>query len=635
MFFKKRKKKKEKEKEEVVEQTGVLEKGQRTVKDLMAPSSFDRSNPDYFKAGNKYVKSYVLDGYPTNVYVGWLRDLYDYNGDMDTAVHIQPADHRIALEEITNDITKYETQLLAEKESGKITNITKLENTVRQLYAERGKIERDEENLFHIQVFANLYADSEDELDKKDEMLNNRLKGKKIELMSPYLRQDESYKNALPFAKVYTDDRFRNLNSGAVTSLFPFYNSEISHEDGIFAGINMEGRTPSFIDFYNRDVLRNSNFTIFGASGSGKTYAVSTFIIRSAFKGVRTAIVDPEGEFRVLTQALGGSHLYIAPGSDTRINPFDLEEEDETDDNGKPTGRKALNVKEKVADVLNLIGVMAGGLTREQESLTSIILDQTFKDFGFTDDPNSLYVVDSMLDERTKEFYHHGDKKPMPTFSDFHDRLRSHAEESNNSDLISLANSLEMFKRDGINGMFDGQSSTNVDFTAPIITFDVSDLEEGTMRPIGMFVALSWIWEKFVKKDPEIKKKVICDEAWMLVNKHMTGYEYTANFLDKASRRIRKRNGGLGIVSQNFREFDNSEQGKAVLTNSSVNFFLAQASTDIDALQNRFKLSDGEKNFLYTARRGEALVKIGKESSVMQIIGFNHEHYLITGKHKS
>lgn len=633
-FKKERNVNKEKiETNEVVKDKVVLGKGARNIKDLFAPPSFDRSNPDYIKVGKKYVRSFIMNGFPAVVSTGWLDNLYNYEGDMDTMLYIEPADERGALDELTNKITQFEAQLATEMEKGNIRNITRLKNNIQQLYSQREKLEQNFENLFYIQIMSNLYTDSEDDLNKQSQMLDNKLKGRRINLMPVYLKQDDAYKSVLPFGKIYTDELFRNFNSGALTACFPFYNSEISHKDGVFIGVNLSTMTPVLIDFYDRSLLANSNFTVFGKSGSGKTFFVSLLTLRSTLKGVRTVIIDPEGEYIRLTRAVGGSHVYIAADSPTKINPFDVEEEDDTDENGKPTGYKILRIKDKVADVLNLIAVMAGGLTREQESLVSTVIAEIYKDKGFTEDPKSLYISEPSFDKETGEFYHHGKKKPMPTFSDFHEKLEIFAEKEESSQLKSLANALKMFKKGGVYDMFDCQTSSDVDFkNSPIITFDISKLEESILRPIGMYIALSWTWEKFIKKNPEIRKRIICDEAWMLVNKNMAGYEYTANFLDKAARRIRKRNGGLLVASQNFIEFDDSEQGKAVLTNASLNIFLKQDASDIDAVQNTFKLSDGEKNFLLSAKTGEMLIRMGDESSVAFAMSFPYEQMLITGK---
>lgn len=611
---------------------GFIESGTRTLKDFIAPPSFDRSHEDYMMVGNKYVRNFIMQGYPSSVQVGWLDQLYNYEGDMDTAIYIEPADDRQALDELTNKITQFESQLQIENEKGNIKNITRLRNLVDNLYQQRERLELNYENIFYVEIATNLYSSSVEELNKETQKLDNKLKGRKIYLMPSILRQDDGYKTALPYGKAYINDMYRNLNSGALTACFPFYNSEISHENGIFIGANLSTGTPILIDFYDRSLLNNSNVTVFGQAGSGKTFLVSLLTMRSALRGIRTSIVDPEGEYKNLTTVLGGSHIYIAPDSDHFINPFDIEEEEVLDDNGNLTGEKEVRIKDKVADILNLIAVMAGGLTPEQRSIIALIVSQVYEERGFTEDGKSLYLTEPFFDEKTGEFYTDGMKKPMPTFSDFHEALEDFANKENNRELQRLANALKIFKKGGVYDMFDCQTSKDlVDFgNSPIVTFDISKLEESVLRPIGMYIAMTWIWEKFVKKNPHIKKRVVCDEAWMLTNKNMAGHEYTSQFLENCSRRIRKRNGGLLVASQNFVEFANNEQGKAVLTNAVVNIFLKQDSTDIDLLKDTFKLSDGEKDFLLQAKRGEILIRMNGESAVGLVIPFDFETALIS-----
>lgn len=609
----------------------MIERGMYGVKDFIAPPSFDRSNPDYLMVGKQYVRTFMMQGFPQQAYVGWLNSLYNYEGDMDTVIHIEPADDREALDALTMKITQFEAQLATEQEKGNIRNLTRLRDAIEGLYIERSKLERNSEKLFHVEIGCSLYARSKEDLEKETQRFDNELRGRKIYMMPTYLRQDDGYKSVLPFGRSYIEDMYRNFNSGALTACFPFYNSDISHETGVYCGVNLATWKPILIDFYDRKKLNNSNITVIGQAGTGKTYYVSLLTMRSSLRGVRTVIIDPEGEYKKLTDALGGSHIYLAPDSKESINPFDIEEAEIVDADGFPTGGKIVEINDKASDVLNLIAVMAGGLTGSQRSTVSQLVKQLYYDRGINEDAESLYVSEPFFDPETKEFYHDGMKKPMPTFSDFHNALEKHGLEQEDDEAIQLASALRMFKRGGIYDMFDRQTSASLaDFkSAPIVTFNISKLEESILRPIGMYVALTWTWEKFVKKNPYVKKRVVCDEAWMLVSKNMAGSEFTANFLENASRRIRKRNGGLLCASQNFTEFAESSQGKAVLTNAVVNVFLGQDSTDIDLLQDTFKLSDGEKLFLLKAKRGEMLIRIHGESSIAFARSFSFEQALI------
>lgn len=607
-----------------------LSYGVPTIKDLMAPPSMDRSASDHLVIGNKYVRNFIIAGYPKMIAVGWADAIYNYDGDLDLALHVTPMDERNALDELTNKITQFEAQLATEREKGSNRNITRLQSQIQELYAERQKVEQNYISIYGIQMIMNLYCDSLDQLNKETQLLDNSLKGRKIKLMPTYLQMDKGYKSALPFGRSWLPKNYRNFSSEGLTACFPFYNAEISHATGVFLGVNLQTATPIYIDFYDRKILNNGNMTVFGCAGSGKTFLVSLLTMRSALKQIRTVIIDPEGEYRTITESLGGSVIVIAPDSNAFVNPFDIEEEDEVDDEGIPTGSKIVKINEKVADLLNLIGVMAGSIDNEQRSLISYVISELYSDFGFTEDPRSLYE-DEVLLQSGNEFVHHGRKKTMPTFSDFHKKLEEISKLDSNKCLTNVTNALKMYKKGGVYGMFDTQTSPSLQNfkEAPVVTFDVSQLEEGVLRPIGMFIALNWAWEKFAKKNIKQKKRILCDEAWMLTNKNMAGHEFTAQFLETTSRRIRKRNGGLLVASQNFKEFSDNPQGQAVLTNATVNIFLKQNSTDIDDVQSVFKLSDGEKNFLATAKKGHFLLKMGQESTVGFAKSFEYEKFLI------
>lgn len=604
----------------------ALSVGERTIKDFIA-TDVDRTDEDCMKIGNKYVSSFMINGYPSMVQVGWLDDLYNFNGDIDTALHIIPCDERNALDQLTAKITQFEAQLSIEIEKGNIRNTTRLKDQISSLYEERRALEQNYENLYYVEIVSNLYADSKADLKKQTQKLINKLKGRRINIDQMYLRQEDSYKSALPIGEIFIKDKLRNFNSGALSACFPFYNSEITHKNGVFIGINMSTVTPMFIDFYDRSILNNSNISVLGQAGQGKTFFVSLLTIRSALKGIRTVIVDPEGEYKEVADIGGGKTVRLSQDSDTFINPFDVEEEIDPD-----TKKKMVDLKSKVADLLNLIAVMVQSMSNEQMSCVSMVLLDTYKDFGITEDPNSLYEVGSKFDEKTGQLVYK-QKKAMPTLSDFRANLNKYMNMSTmyKTLLSPIYNTLAMYCKGGVYTMFDHQTTSNLEnlFEAPIINFDVSNLEENVLRPIGMYICMTWTWEKFIKKNPKIKKRIVCDEAWMLMNKNMKGHEFTAQFLENCARRIRKRNGGLLVASQNFVEFANNDQGKSVLTNTICNILLGQSTTDIDMVQDTFKLSDGERDFLLTAKRGEMLLKIGKESSIVLAYPFQYEYNLL------
>lgn len=610
---------------------GVLARGRRTLKDMLAPVSVDRSNEDYIKIGDEYLRTFSINGYPNTGYITFLDEIYDYDGVMDVAIHVEPSDARLAHDELTKQITSVEAQLEIEQKAGRNKEITRLMAKRDSLVAERMKLEQNQQNLFHVYIGCTLYDKNLDGLEGKSQVIERSLSGHKVMLIPNSLRHDEGYMTCLPLGINQIADKYRNFNTGALTACFPFYNSEISHPNGIFIGINMTTHTPIYLDF-QLPTLNNKNALILGESGSGKTYLVSLITMRSCLYGIRSAIIDPEGDYCRLTEALGGVSYVLSKNSKFRLNPFDIEEDVEIDENGNMVGEPYVDVDEKVADLLNLLSVMAGeAMSDVCASLTSEILQRLYLNFGITRDPKSLIENEDHYDFDKEDLSFAGGKKKMPTFSDFYALLLEYVRQNDNEEMKRLSDVLLQYKRGGVYDIFDCQSTIDIsDFReAPIINFDVHELEESRMRPIGMYVSMNWVWEKFVKKDLKTRKRVICDEAWMLLSTNMKGCEYTSKFLETSARRIRKRNGALLVASQNFHEFVGNKVGQAILANCSINIFLKQDNKFIEAFQDYFKISDGEKSFLTTCSRGQGIIKIAQETAIVNVTGFPCESQLI------
>ena len=402
-------------------------RGMRTIKDLLASASVEIKSEDELKVEDNYVRTFVVNGYPSSTEIGFLKDLYDSDNDLDIALHIEPADERTALLELTAEITKTQAQLIADQQSGKITNLTKLQDKNAKLLEQRTLMERNLESMFFVEILGSLYTDDVKTLNREMEKLDNKMVGARTKIMPLHLRQDEGYKSVLPYGRSYVTDYYRNINTGALTGFFPFYNAEISHPGGTFLGINMATATPIFLDWYNKQLLDNANGFVFGKSGSGKTYFVSLLTLRSAIiDGVRTVIIDAEGEYTKVTKAVGGVTFKFEPTEKFKLNVFDIYPEEVLDGNDNPTGEFIINIKSKAADILNLIAVMSQGtLTPDMQSGVSEVIVQIYKDKGITENPESIYEKDTVtiFDEETGEYKYDKIRKKMPQMTDFYNGL--------------------------------------------------------------------------------------------------------------------------------------------------------------------------------------------------------------------
>ena len=324
---------------------------------------------------------------------------------------------------------------------------------------------------------------------------------------------------------------------------------------------------------------------------------------------------------------MGGINVVLSPNSSTVINLFDIEPETIKDG---ITGREraVLNVENKVEDVTQALLTMARGSTRNpdvneltKQLIAEAVLEE-YKSIGLTNDPSSLYERDNPF-QRGDKLYK--GKKKMPTIGSWYKRIVEKAKQNENQDYRHQYNYLIKVMKQYIreyNGQmayFDGQSTFELLDGAPFINLDISQLEEKFARPLAQQILLSWIWEKYVKKNSEDRKKakkkrVLVDEAWMLLP-----YPEAVDFLNTMARRARKRNVSLAIVSQRFQDFYENPDVQAVLTSSDTKLFLAQDKSEIEYVKSVFKLSEGEANFLITCSKGEGLLKVGSETAILQI----------------
>ena len=277
----------------------------------------------------------------------------------------------------------------------------------------------------------------------------------------------------------------------------------------------------------------------------------------------------------------------------------------------------------KVEDVTQSLLTMARGATRSTEvneltkQIIAEIVAELYEEKGITNNVESLYVdSDTGLGKV---------KKDMPTISEWYELLEEKSvRDSNETYDYHYRYLLKVMKQyckkfDGQMAYFDGQSTFELMDGNLFINLNLSQLEEKFARPLAQQILLTWVWEKYVKKNSENKekarkKRVLIDEAWMLLD-----YPEAVQFLNTMARRARKRNVSLTVVSQKFQDFYEKKEAQAVLTSSEIKLFLAQDKSEIQYLKEVFKLSDGETDFLLTCYRGEGLIKIGQESAVIAI----------------
>ena len=616
----------------VAESKGVFKKNENNIKSLIAPGGIDASYTNHIEIAStrtRYARSMIVANLPRMcTFPEFLRGMYTF-GDLNVSVFINPVSEASSQTDLNRTINEIESERIVALDRGDINRERVLAQKREEAEQLRDAIAAGFNKLFDSSIIATIFAYSMDELERYTELLSSEMSKNLIDIKPAWAMQDEAFRSNMPFcdnkiSKSHTFDR------RAMSTVFPFFTSDVGHENGIPLGFNKQTGLPILYDNFSSK-LTNYNMVIFGKSGAGKSVTIKTITARSSIlMGIDSLALDAEGEYGAVAEALGGVNVVLSPTSKTVINLFDIEPENVKDEiTGKE--RTILSVENKVEDVTQGLLTMARGSTRSQEvnELTKQIISESvleeYAALGITDNVESLYSKEDNKRFDMNSNYLGRTKKEMPTIGSWYRRICRKAEENTNPDYrfhySYLVKVMKQYTREhqGQMAYFDGQSTFELLEGVPFINIDISQLEERFARPLAQQIMLSWVWEKYVNKNSEdktkaAKKRVLVDEAWMLLP-----YPEAVDFLNTMARRARKRNVSLAVISQKFQDFYEKKEVQAVLTSSETKLFLAQDKSEIEYLREVFKLSEGEASFLITCSRGEGLLRVGGDSAILAI----------------
>lgn len=555
------------------------------VKDIIAPSSVVLSS-EYLKLGEKFGKSFFIFSYPRYLNTGWFAPVINLETPMDIAFHIHPIETGTTLKQLRKKLTEVQAEIMEREEKGLVRDPA-LEIAYQDLESLRDKLQTSQERMFKLGIYLTVYEENLDKLRTVETTLRSILESKLIYIKPSLYQQQEGFISTCPYGidkiQVHTP-----MNTGPLSSTFPFISFDLSANDGILYGINLHNNS---LILFDRFSLENANSVIFAKSGSGKSYTIKLEVLRSLMLGVESIIVDPENEYRALAESVGGSFLNISLTSKNRINPFDLPipREDEDPENV---------LRSNIINLVGLIRIILGGLTPEEDAIIDRALTEVYaaKDITPETDP-------SLWKERT------------PLMQD----LESVLEGMEGTE--SLVRRIRKFTKGTYAQFFNQQSNISMD--RPMIVFGIRDMEN-ELRTAAMFIIMRYIWNKVRMS---LKKRIlVVDEAWWLMQT-----EDGASFLYGLCKRARKYWLGVTTITQDVGDFMKSTYGQPIITNSSMQFLMKQSPATIDIVQKTFNLTEGEKNLLLEAEVGEGLFFAGqKHVAVKQIASYIEDQIITT-----
>ena len=568
-------------------------KGMTTLRDLIAPSSLE-IHSTYFRIGTKYGRTLYIYGYPRELYTGWLSGLINIDQVLDISMFIYPVETEIVLNNLRKKVTQLEADMALNSEKGKVRDPAR-EAALADAEELRDQLQLGAERFFRFGLYVTLYADSLEELSFVQHVIETIFGQNMVYSKTASNQQEQGLNSTIPQMTDQLQVR-RNMNTGAVSTSFPFTSADLSDGEGILYGVNQHNQG---LVIFDRFSLENANMVVFAKSGAGKSFTVKLEALRSMMLGTDILVIDPENEYQKLADAVGGSYIRLSLSSDTRINPFDLPRVIDSDEATDALRANLITLQRLFK--LMLGGTLVGGqqialLSPAEEADLDQALIDTYARAGITSDPLTH-------------------NSQPPTIIDLYDTLLHMGGAG-----PSLAQRLRKYTTGTFAGIFSQQS--NVDINNSMVVFNIRDLEDD-LRPVALYIVLSHIWN--IARTVQRRRMLIVDEAWQLMK-----YEDSAEFLHSLAKRARKYSLGLTTITQDVEDFMGSEKGRAIVANSSLQLLLKQSTSAVDVLAEVFKLTEEERKRLSNFPVGDGLFFAGQNHVHIRIFASETETQFIT-----
>lgn len=568
---------------EIIEEEKAYRRGTITIRDLISPASM-QIFPDYLRIGEKFARTIFVVTYPRFISVGWFSPILNLNNTFDIGMFFYPVKSAVILKQLKNKVGALEAQIISDAEKGAARDPLR-ETALRDIEALRDALTQGIEKFFQYALYITLYADNKEELDHLTNQVEDIFGSRLVYSRKVFYQAEQGFNSTMPLGNDELYIVF-NMNSSPVASSFPFMSSELTSDSGVLYGINRHNNS---LILFDRFSLPNANSVVFATSGAGKSYSVKLEVLRSLMMGTDIIIIDPENEYKHLSDAVGGTYINISLSSESKVNPFDLPRA--IGDDSKPEDI----IRSAVITVKGLVRLMLGDLTHEEDSIVDRALLETYAKKDITPDCDLSKVE-------------------APIMQDFQDMLESMEGGA------SLALRLKKFTEGTFAGLLN--SPTNVRMDNQLVCFSVRDLED-ELRPIAIYTIVNYIWN--VVRSEMKQRILIIDEAWWLMQS-----EDSAKFIYALVKRCRKYYLGVTTITQDVNDFLRSPYGQAIVTNSSLQLLLKQSSAAIDIIQKTFLLTEGEKYLLLECGVGEGIFFAGQKHAAVKVVASYAEDQLIT-----
>lgn len=596
-----------------IDENGFTTRRGKDFLDMIAPSVI-KFFTDYFICGNTYRCVWALREYPTSTSE---QAILRYLGEKDGVSLRIYTRHVSAAEEkriIANAANKNRMQRSSTNDLQQTVAAESNLQDVTQLVAD---MHRNREPLLHVAVYIEMIAGSLDDLKNLQTEVQTELVRSKLNADRLMLRQQHGFMCVMPSGwNVFREQFERVLPASSAANLYPFSFSGKTDENGFYLGRDKFGSNV-IVDFNKRaDDKTNANALILGNSGQGKSYLLKLVLTNLRESGKRIICLDPEIEYRDLTENLGGCFIDLMTG-EYIINVLEPKSWSDGDtDDGEDTPKAfagKTRLSQHISFLRDFFRCYKDFSDREIDAI-ELLLIKLYDKFGITDRTDWSKMASS----------------DYPVLSDFYDLIESEYKDYNSEEknlytdktLQDICLGLHSICKGAESKFFNGHTNiTDSNF----VTFGVKGLLQASknIRSALLFNVLSYMSNELLTTGNTVAS---IDEFYLFLT-NLTAVEYIRNFM----KRVRKKESAVILASQNIEDFlvENVRELTKPLFSIPTHHFLFNAGTiDSKFYMDALQLEPSEFSLIRYPQRGVCLYKCGNERYCLCVHAPEHKERL-------
>lgn len=557
-----------------------------STKDLIGPDSMDWY-ASKFNIGEACCAAYYLDHLPTILNTDILNSISNISCNMLLSVTYVPLDQSVAVKMIREQATAVHAQIAnIQKQNGGLNYIpSELENASEQTKDLLSDIMKRDQKIFKVSVIIILFAKNQEELNQYTKTLRSTVQGNLCQLRRLTNQQELAFNTALPLAEMQVSlDRILTTEAAGVFQ--PFSVQELYQKDGNYYGLNAISK--NMIRYNRKSVSGAYTGIVLGKSGSGKSFLVKQELIQNYLNtNDQIIVIDPEGEYRKIAEALGGTVIKIDSSSKLHLNPLDM------DMRFGGSGESPLVVKSDA--ILTLVEIMVGGegmLSAIDKNIVQRCVSQIYRPY-----------IDYMETQADRGIT--CDRSAMPTLADFYEALTKQPEPQ----AQMLATAIENYCV-GVYDTFAHRTDPELNVDNRLIVYDVKDMTSG-LKELAMEVCMNDAWNRIIQNGTN-KKLTRYTDLYVDEFHLFTKTKSSARFIMQIAKRSRKYKGSMTCITQNCSDLLNNEESAAIVNNCDFTIMMNQSPSDRAILAEMYNISPALQEYITDKGAGMGIIYTGR-----------------------